>query len=132
MATAKTPDVPPKVETESPATPPVPAATPSPVRKTGKTRGTAEAKNVPPPPSADDEVQEKYKYDMAKAKALTDPAILKLKEKADSAVDEDEGRKAQRAYTKALFDKMRSIDGSIKERADRIEAGILRRLEGSE
>ena len=77
-------------------------------------------------------MQEKYKYDMAKAKALTDPEVLKLKEKAESAVDEDEGHKAQRAYTKALFNKMRSIDGSIKERADRIEAGIMRRLESSE
>jgi hypothetical protein len=132
VVAAKTPDVSPKVEPESPATPPVPAATPSPVRKTGKTRGTAETKNIPPPKGADEEVQEKYKYDMAKAKALTDPAVLKLKEKAESAVDEDEGRKAQRAYTKALFNKMRSIDGSIKERADRIEAGIMRRLESSE
>lgn len=130
----KTPDTTAKADTESPdpVTPPAPAATPAPVKKPGKTRAVVETKDIPPTTSAETEVQEKYKYDMAKAKALTDPEVLKLKEKADSAVNEDEARKAQRAYTKALFDKMRSVDGSIKERADRIEAGILRRLDVSE
>jgi hypothetical protein len=127
-----TANVPPKNESESPEPVTPPAATPAPVKKPGKTRPVADAKNIPPTTSAEAEVQEKYKYDMAKAKALTDPEVLKLKEKAESAVSEDEARKAQRAYTKALFNKMRSIDGSIKERADRIEAGIIRRLESAE
>jgi hypothetical protein len=133
-AVTKTPDVPKAEETKpaEPETPAVPAATPAPPKKTGKTRNTPEAKNIPPTTSADTEVQEKYNYDVAKAKALTDPEVLKLKEKAESAVNDDEARKAQRAYTKALFKKMRSIDESIKERADRIEAGILRRLESAE
>lgn len=128
--TPKTPDASPKTESETPEPVTSPAATP--VKKTGKTRPAADAKNIPPTTSAEAEVQEKYKYDVARAKALTDPEVLKLKEKAESAVSEDEARKAQRAYTKALFDKMRSVDGSIKERADRIEAGIIRRLQSSE
>ena len=58
--------------------------------------------------------------------------MQKLKEKADGAVSDDEARKAQRAYNKALFNKMRSIDSSIKDRADRIEAAIMKRLDSAE
>jgi hypothetical protein len=112
-----------------------PAATPS--KRTGRTRptptpaATPAKRNLPPPPpeNADAEVQEKYRYEAARAKALEDPRVQELKNKADEAANDDESRKAQRAYNKALFNKMRSVDSSIKERADRIEASILKRLD---
>ncbi|HEV7867249.1 MAG TPA: hypothetical protein VGO90_06175 [Chthoniobacteraceae bacterium] len=102
-------------------------------RKNGKGKPTPAATSrrpLPPPPtSSDPDVQEKYRYEVAKAKAQDDPNVSQLKDKADSASNEDEARKAQRAYNKALFQKMRSVDGSLKERIDRIESGILKRLE---
>lgn len=84
---------------------------------------------MPPAADADAEAQEKYRYELAKNKALEDGEVQKLKEKADGAADDTEARKAQRAYNKALFSKMRSVDPSIKERADRIESAIMKRLD---
>jgi hypothetical protein len=48
--------------------------------------------------------------------------------KADTAPTEEEARKALRAYNKSLFQKMRKIDPSIKERIDATEAVILKRI----
>jgi hypothetical protein len=59
---------------------------------------------------------------------LEDDKVQELKQKSDAAFGDEEGRKAMRAYNKALFRKMRSIDPSIKERADATEAAIMRRL----
>jgi len=113
-------------------------APPKVTKKTGSTAGTAPAATparkapVAPSSDADAEAQEKFRYEVAKEKALQDPEVQKLKEKADGATEDAEARKAQRAYNKALFGKMRSVDGSIKDRADRIEAAILKRLDASE
>jgi hypothetical protein len=74
---------------------------------------------------------EKAKYDEVRVRALEDPRVKELKGKADEALTDDEGRKALRAYNKALFQKMRSLDGSIKDRVDRMEAAVMKRLEGS-
>jgi hypothetical protein len=72
---------------------------------------------------------EKAKYDEVKSRAVQDEKIVALKEKADSATDEEEGRKALRAYNKALFQKMRTLDSSIRERVDLMEEAVMRRLE---
>ncbi len=72
---------------------------------------------------------EKAKYDLAKATAVQDEKIVALKEKADAANDEEDGRNALRAYNKALFQKMRTIDGSIRERIDLMEDAVMKRLE---
>ncbi len=85
-----------------------------------------------PPEGLDAEGLEKWKYNDAKAKALEDPEIVELKHKADATPDEAEGRKALRAYNRALYNKMRRIDPSIKDRIDRIEAGVMKRLGGTE
>jgi hypothetical protein len=77
---------------------------------------------------ADPNTVEQAKFDAAKAKALEDSEIQELKQKSDAALDETEGPKAMRAYNKALFRKMRSIDPSIKERIDATEAAIMRKL----
>ena len=129
-----------------PVKPPVPKATPAPratpaAKVSGKTGASISvapaatpARKAPVAPSADADAdaQEKYRYELAKNKAIEDPEVRKLKEKADGAATDDEARKAQRAYNKALFSKMRSIDGTIKDRADRIEAAIIKRLDTPE
>ena len=63
------------------------------------------------------------------ARALAaDPKLQELKLKADTAATDEEARKALRTYNKALFQKMRDLDPSIKERIDKMEAAVLRRL----
>ena len=83
-----------------------------------------------PPEGADPEVKEKYHFEVAKIKASEDPQVQSLKAKADDAATDEESRKALRAYNKALFDKIRKIDSSVSERADRMEAAIMKRLGG--
>jgi hypothetical protein len=56
------------------------------------------------------------------------PEILALKEKADNASSDEESRRALRSFNKALFNKMRQIDPTIKDRADRVEAALMKRL----
>ena len=63
-----------------------------------------------------------------KAKALADPHVKELQEKSDNAAEGDEQQKASREYYRALFNKMRRLDPSLKERIDRTEAATLRRL----
>ena len=72
---------------------------------------------------------EKAKYDEVKSRAIQDEKIVALKEKADTATDEEDGRKALRAYNKALFQKMRTMDSSIRERVDLMEDAVMKRLE---
>ena len=111
-----------------PPTPPAPA----PIKKgrKGKTAPTAAApQGVEPPADADPEAKEKFHFDDVKAKAAEDPDVMELKAKAVSAVSDEEARSAQRAYNKALFSKMRKIDGSLDERINSMEAAILKRLD---
>ena len=122
-------------KTEPPAATPdkpePPAPTPIKKGRKGKAApGTAAQQGVEPPADADPEVKEKFRFDQAKAKASEDPDVMELKAKADSAVSEEDTRSAQRAYNKALFSKMRKIDGSLEERISSMEAAILKRLDG--
>ena len=81
--------------------------------------------------SGDEDAIEKAKYDEVKSRAVQDKKIQELKAKADAAPTDAEGRKALRAYNKALFQKMRSLDSSIRGRVDRMETAVLKRLEPS-
>ena len=83
---------------------------------------------IEPPADADPDVKERYRFDVAKAKASEDPQVKSLKAKADNASTDAESRKALRAYNQALFDKIRKVDKSVSERADLLEAAILKRL----
>ena len=74
------------------------------------------------------DAQEKVRYNEVRTKALADPEVLKLQDKADTA-GADEQKAASKAYYKALFDKMRSLDATLKDRIDRTEAANLRRIE---
>jgi hypothetical protein len=71
---------------------------------------------------------ERQKFAEAKRKALEDSTVQDLKLKADSAPNEDEARKALRSYNRALFQKMRGLDPSIKDRIDATEQAIIKRL----
>jgi len=118
---------PPADNTEPPA-----PATPAPVKKSRKGKPAPVVKapdGTEPPADADPETKEKFRFDQAKARAGEDPEVQELKAKADAAVSDDEARSAQRAYNKALFGKMRKIDGSLEERINQIEAAILKRLD---
>jgi hypothetical protein len=107
--------------------PPQPvAASPTPPKTAPKV--AAKPKAPEPPADADPEVQEKFRFDQARAKAGEDPQIQALKAKADNAATEEESQKALRAYNKALFDKIRKTDKSVTERANRLEAAIMKRL----
>ncbi len=116
-----------------PATPkPLPPqpTTPAPV-KTSKTKPAGPAITKPvvePAADADPDVKEKFRFEQAKTRAVEDPQVKSLKAKADDAATDEESRKALRAYNKALFEKIRKIDGSVSDRADRLEAAILKRL----
>ena len=138
-ATAETEPVPAKSDAPesaqpAPEKPPTPAPEPPAAGKKprkGKGTPTAAAKEgVGPPPDADPETKEKFRFDQAKAKAAEDPEVQELKAKADSAVSDEDTRSAQRAYNKALFSKMRKIDGTLDERINSMEAAILKRLGG--
>lgn len=130
--TAPKPDKPPTLNKTSAPSTPAPAATPAPTRKgRGKTAAPAVGENkTPAPPTSDDpDVQEKYKYDLAKNKAGADPDVQELKRKTEDSATEDEARKAQRAYNRALFSKMRKLEPALKDRIDRVESALMKKLE---
>lgn len=113
-----------------PSTPPKTAPA-TPAKKTvGVKPPVTETKKplIEPPADADPDVKERFRFDVAKAKAAEDPQVKSLKAKADNASTDEESRKALRAYNKALFDKIRKVDKSVSERADLLEAAILKRL----
>ncbi len=98
--------------------------------KPPKTKGSGKvAQDMPPTTdNADAEVLEKQKYDQAKAKAATDPKVQELRGKADLAGSEEESRKALRSYNKAMFQRMKEIDPSIKDHISRMESAVMSRL----
>jgi len=81
------------------------------------------------PSGIDDEVVLKARYSAVKSQALEDKDILALQDKADAARDQDTQRSLTKAYYRALFDKMRTIDPSLKDRIDRIETATMKRLQ---
>ncbi len=116
-------------ELEKPAEP-APAKT----KKGAKATAQATAKKPATPPAneppdtQDPEVLEKWKLTEAKSKALEDAELREIKNKADAATTDEESRRTLRIYNKALFSKIREIDPSIKERANLLEAAILKQL----
>lgn len=117
----------PKPKPEAAVATPTPKPKPTPTEKLSESVpfvSAPEKVEVPKPvtkplvgsPSSDDP------YQIARAKALEDAQVKALQDKADSAISEEEQRQATREYYKALFNKIRKIDPSLKERVDRMEA----------
>jgi hypothetical protein len=133
---ARTVKAPPADSTEDapPSTPPKTAASATAKKSAATKPPVIEAKSetkkpaIEPSADADPDVKERYRFDVAKAKASEDPQVKSLKAKADNASTDAESRKALRTYNQALFDKIRKVDKSVSERADLLEAAILKRL----
>jgi len=77
------------------------------------------------------EAREKVHYRSVRAKALEDSQIRQLQDKADNAPSDAEQKAASIEYYHALYDKMRELDPSLKDRIDLTEAATMRRLEKS-
>lgn len=120
--------VPPVEKTEPKSTPePKPRSTPTPrVKK----ETPAISKSVPAelPPGSDAEATERWKFGEARRKALEDPEVAGLKNKAENAPEGAEARKVMRAYNKALYEKMRKLEPGLKDRIDGTEAAVMKRI----
>lgn len=101
-----------------------PAATPSAKSTSREQEAVARATA-----GGDPDAIEKAKYDEVKSRAAADTHVLELRDKADSATTEEDGRKALRAYNQALFQKMRHLDSTLEPRIDRMEKAVLHQLE---
>ncbi len=77
------------------------------------------------------EAKDKARYHEIKAQALEDSDIKALKDKADNATGDDE-RTAEKAYNKALFKKLHTIDPSISDYIDRMEKATMKRIGGGD
>ena len=80
------------------------------------------------PVSAKSDADEEAHYEAVKEEAKADPRIRELKERADSAVDDEAARAATVAYYRALFQRIRDTDKALTERANLAEEAILRRF----
>jgi outer membrane biosynthesis protein TonB len=114
-----------------------PAATPKPqknkkpkpvAKATPAEKAKPEEKTVPPEkpksaatPAPLTDAQKDARFHQVQAKALEDPGVRALKMKTHTATTDEEQQKAMQDYRKALFDKMRQLDGTIKDRIDKAE-----------
>jgi hypothetical protein len=110
----------------TPRSSPVPAE----VRSSAASRPAAEFPAINKSASAESD-PEQVRYDQAKAKAKADPEVKALKAKADQATDDATARATSEAYNRTLFRKMKQLDRSISDRADLVEAAILRKIHES-
>ena len=108
-------------------------------RETRLTKGRAAVKTpaasqAPSAGSATDvslvqaDLDEEQRYRAAKARAESEPAIQKLKLRADGALTLDEARETLAAYNRALFRRIGQIDPTVKEHADLVQSAIQRRM----
>ena len=75
------------------------------------------------------DIDEEQRYQAAKTKAENEPAIQKLKFKADGALTLNEARVTLAAYNRALFRRIGQIDPAVKEHAELVQNAILRQME---
>jgi hypothetical protein len=75
---------------------------------------------------------EDERFAHARKVAGEDPKILELREKADLAKSEEAGAKAMRAYLRALYGKMRTLEPGLEERINLTEAAALKAVSKSE
>jgi hypothetical protein len=73
-------------------------------------------------------LDEAGKYQAIKELAAKDPAIVELRTKADSTIDEADAKRASLAYNRALFQKIRALEPSLDAYVDRLEQAVLKRL----
>jgi hypothetical protein len=83
-------------------------------------------------PAAKPAGSEDERFAQARKAASEDPKIVELREKADLAKSEEAGTKAMRAYLRALYGKMRTLEPSLEERINLTEAAALKAVSKSE
>ena len=79
----------------------------------------------------DEDNKERARFSAVRAKAMQDKNVGALKEKAEAAQSDEELKKASKEYYKALYKRMRALDDSLKDRIDRMESAMMRRLDAS-
>lgn len=90
-------------------------------------RKTPAAKASPAKAGTEDE-----RFANARKAAAEDPKVVELREKADLAKTEEAGAKAMRAYLRALYGKMRTLEPSLEARIDLTEAAALKAVSKQE
>lgn len=117
-----------KAGVDSAANPPA-AATPAPKKGSKGSKAATTLRKESAPTSDDPEEAERLKFAETKTRADADKNVAALREKADNATSDEESRKAMRAYNKALFEKMRSLEPSLDGRINRMEAAVMKQLD---
>ncbi len=132
-ASTPTPQPTPKPATKpTPEPTPKPVATPKPLLKATPEPTPKPSPEVSKPASTPlplTDAQKETRYRQAETKALEDRSVREWKKKAHDAKTDEDQQKAMREYQKALFKKMRELDGAIKERVDQAEAAKLKSSE---
>lgn len=75
---------------------------------------------------------EDERFANARKAAAEDPKVVELREKADLAKTEEAGTKAMRAYLRALYGKMRTLEPSLEGRINLTEAAALKAVSKQE
>lgn len=112
-----------KPATPEPPTVETPAEPPKPVK-------VKPVKAVPAKPEKPDfsNLDEAAKYKAVKELALKEPAVIDLKSKAESTLDEADAKRASLAYNRALFRKIRDIEPSLEAYVEKLEQAVLKRV----
>lgn len=107
--------------------PPTPTETPAEKPKPAKGKP---AKPVPAKPAKPDfsGLDEAAKYKAVKELALKEQAVIDLKAKADSTIDEADAKRASLEYNRVLFRKIREIEPSLDAYVDKLEQAVLKRV----
>jgi len=71
---------------------------------------------------------EDERFTSARKAAYEDTRVAELRVKVDASKNDESANKAMRAYLKALYGKMRSIEPSLEERINMTEAAALRAI----
>ena len=112
--------------TKSSGSTPAPVPAPAPAQPATAPAEAPKRKAVPTKVASKETVSEDERFNIARKTAAEDPKVKELREKADQAKNEDTGSKAMRAYLRALYGKMRSLEPTLEERINLTEAAALK------
>jgi hypothetical protein len=114
-----------------------PAVPSQPAAGAGGTTGAEPSKRKPASSSASKGAASKggtedERFANARKAAVEDPKIAELREKADLAKTKDASDRAMRAYLRALYGKMRTLEPSLEDRINLTEAAALKAVSKDE
>ena len=95
---------------------------------TAPAAGARPVASGPRPSPARSADPEQVRFEQAMAQAKQDAEVQDLKTKAERAAAGEDARRAAAAYNVSLFGKIRQIDPLVAERADLMEAAVLKRI----